>query len=90
MAIVRHTAGIEVTPEEYAVICAELEAAKKLPLVYDPEFPPLTGEQLAEFRPANGMTWGERAQLMRDLGIVDPEAREPVVPEKVERVPVMA
>jgi hypothetical protein len=76
MAIVRSTAGIEITPEERAAIRAELEAARKLPFVYDPECPPLTDEELAEFRPANGMTWEERARLMRERGIVDPEARE--------------
>jgi hypothetical protein len=74
MAIVRHTAGFELTPEEHAAIRAELEAAKSLPFVYDPDCPPLTNEQLAEFRPVNGMTWEERARLMRERGILDPVA----------------
>jgi hypothetical protein len=40
------------------------DAAAKLPYVYDPDCPPLTEEQLAEFRPANFATWEERARAM--------------------------
>jgi hypothetical protein len=35
--------------------------------------PQLTDEQLAEFRPANGMSWEERARAMQEDGIVDPD-----------------
>jgi hypothetical protein len=89
MAIVRKTIGIEVTPEERAAIRAELEAARKLPFVYDPECPPLTEEELAEFRPANGMTWAERARHMQERGIVDPEAQESVAEEEMIHIPAM-
>jgi hypothetical protein len=70
MAIVRSTlkAGDELTPEQIARIRA---AAKRKP-VYDPECPPLTDEQLAEFMPVNG-TWEERAERMRAAGKIDPE-----------------
>ncbi|GHT89084.1 hypothetical protein FACS1894137_17860 [Spirochaetia bacterium] len=71
MAIVRSTykVGDELTPEQRA----RIRAAAKWPPVYDPECPPLTDEQLAEFRPVNGMTMEERAREMQAAGIVDPE-----------------
>jgi nucleoside phosphorylase len=73
MAMVRSTlkAGDVLTPEQIARIDA---AAKRKP-IYDPECPPLTDEQLAEFRPVNGMTMEERYQEMRVAGIVDPELK---------------
>jgi hypothetical protein len=58
------------------------------PYVYDPDCPLLTEEQLAEFRPVNGMTWKERDSLMRERGIVD--MREPVAQKEAVRVPAMA
>jgi hypothetical protein len=63
MAIVRSTlkAGDELTPEQRA----QIRAAAKRPPVYDPECPPLTDEQLAEFQPVNG-TWEERNQSMKE------------------------
>ncbi|GHU24266.1 hypothetical protein FACS1894172_10510 [Spirochaetia bacterium] len=74
MAIVRSTrkAGDPLTPEQIA----RLDALKDRPSVYDPECPPLTDEQLAEFMPVNG-TWEERAERMKAAGIVDPELRIP-------------
>jgi hypothetical protein len=83
MAIVRHTrvAGTPLTLEQLA----EIEAASKRPYRYDSDCPPLTEEQLAQFHPVNGMTWEERARLMRERGIVDPEARTDAV-----RIPAMA
>jgi len=39
MAIVRHTAGRELTPEKRAAMKAEIEAAAKRPYVYDPDCP---------------------------------------------------
>jgi hypothetical protein len=67
--IVRHTrvAGTALTPEQLE----EIASASKRPYVYDPDCPLLTDEQLAEFRPVNGMTWEERDRLMRERGIVD-------------------
>jgi hypothetical protein len=64
MAIVRSTrkAGSELTPEQIA----RLDAAAKRPPVYDPECPPLTDEQLAEFQPVYFDTWEERNQYMRE------------------------
>ena len=55
---------------------AEIEAAAKRPYVYDPDSPLLTEKQLSEFRPVNGMTWEERARLMAEAGIADPENKE--------------
>jgi hypothetical protein len=67
MAIVRHIhkAGSELTFEERAAIQSRLEEAAKHPIVYDEDCPELTDEQLAEFRPVNGMTMEEREQAMR-------------------------
>jgi hypothetical protein len=56
--------GQELTPEEHAAIKAELEAAAKLPYVYDPDCPLVTEEQAKEFRPSNFATWEERARFM--------------------------
>ncbi|GHT63877.1 hypothetical protein FACS1894110_02480 [Spirochaetia bacterium] len=71
MAIVRsiRKVGDPLTPEQIA----QLDALVDRPSVYDPECPPLTDEQLAEFRPVNGMTMEERYRKMRAAGIVDPE-----------------
>jgi hypothetical protein len=68
-------AGTALTPEQLK----EIKAASKRPYVYDPDCPLLTEEQLSEFRPVNGMTWEERAQLMQGRGIVDPAEQEEAV-----------
>jgi hypothetical protein len=57
-------------------MAARLEAASKRPYVYDPDCPLLTPEQLAEFRPVNFSTMEERAQAMREAGIIGPETEE--------------
>jgi hypothetical protein len=92
MALVTYilNTGIEPTPEEQAAWRTELAAAKKLPFVYDPEYPPLTDEQVAQFHPVNGRTWEERARSLRERGLVDPDARKPTTLEETERVPVIA
>jgi hypothetical protein len=77
MAIVRHTAGRELTPEELAEMEAEIEAAAKRPYTYDPDCPLLTEKQLSEFRPVNFSSMEERARYMEAAGIVDPD-RKPV------------
>ncbi|MHC6203610.1 hypothetical protein ACYULU_10495 [Breznakiellaceae bacterium SP9] len=71
MAIVRSTykVGDGLTPEGKA----RIRALKGRPIFYDEDCPELTDEQLAEFRPVNGMTMEERYQSMRAAGIVDPE-----------------
>ena len=71
MALVRHThtAGSELTTEQKAWI----DEAAKHPINYTKDCPQLTDEQLAEFRPANGMSWEERARAMQEDGIVDPD-----------------
>ena len=76
MSIVRYTleAGKGLTPEEHAAMAARFEEASKHPYTYDPDCPLLTPEQLAQFRPVNFATMEERAQAMREAGIVDPEA----------------
>lgn len=40
----------KLTPEEEAEMKAEIEAAAKMPFVYDPDCPPMTDEQLKEFQ----------------------------------------
>jgi hypothetical protein len=66
--------GKELTFEEKEAARIRIEAASKLPYVYDPDCPLLTPEQLAEFRPVNFATMEERAQAMREAGIMDMEA----------------
>ena len=65
MAIVRYTAGKELTPERDAELRAEIEAAAKRPYTYDPDCPLLTEKQLSEFRPVNFASMEERAQAMK-------------------------
>jgi hypothetical protein len=81
MAIVRSTrkAGTPLTPEQIA----EIDALKDRPIFYDEDCPELTDEQLAEFRPVNGMTMEERYLEMQAAGIVDPELKA----EKADRSP---
>ena len=71
MAMVRHTAGEELTPEEHAAARKRIEEAARRPYVYDPDCPLLTEEQLAEFRPVNFATMEERAQAMKAAGITE-------------------
>jgi hypothetical protein len=78
MAIVRYTAGRELTPERLAEMEAEIEAAAKRPYTYDPDCPLLTEKQLSEFRPVNFSSMEERARSMAAAGIIDPE-RKPVI-----------
>ena len=66
MALVRHMAGKELTPEKEAALEAQIEAAAKLPYVFDPDSPLLTEKQLSEFRPVNFKNMEERAQAMRN------------------------
>ena len=73
MAIVRYTAGRELTSEEHARMKAEIEAAAKRPYTYDPDCPLMTEKQLAEFRPVNFATMEERALAMEAAGITEPE-----------------
>ena len=65
--------GKELTSEEQEAAKRRIEAASKRPYVYDPDCPIQTPEQLAEFRPVNFATMEERAQAMREAGILNPE-----------------
>ena len=65
MAIVRYTAGKELTPEKDAELRAQVKAAAKRPYVYDPDSPLLTEKQLSEFRPVNFDTMEERTYAMK-------------------------
>jgi hypothetical protein len=69
MAIVRHTAGKELTPEKQAAMKAEIEAAARRPYVYDPDSPLLTEKQLSEFHPVNFDSMEERNQAMQNQEI---------------------
>jgi hypothetical protein len=60
-------AGSKLTPEQLA----EIKAAALRPIRYTSDCPELTDEQLAEFQPINGMTWEERARLMREAGLIN-------------------
>jgi hypothetical protein len=66
MAMVRHTGGKELTPEEHEARKARIEAAAKRPYTYDPDCPLLTEKQLSEFRPVNFATMEERARYMQN------------------------
>jgi hypothetical protein len=65
MAVVRHTAGKELSPEKQEAMQAEIKAAARKPYIYDPDSPLLTEKQLSEFRPVNFSTMEDRAQAMR-------------------------
>jgi hypothetical protein len=60
-----HKTGSELTFEEQTAIQRRLEEAAKFPAVYDEDCPELTDEQLAEFRPVNGMTAEERERTLQ-------------------------
>jgi len=68
MAIISTTikVGQKPTKAEQEHIQLEIELAKCRPYTYDPDCPLLTEEQFAQFKPANGMTWEERAILMEE------------------------
>jgi hypothetical protein len=66
MAIVRHTAGRELTPEKEAALKAQIRAAAKRPYTYDPDSPLLTEKQLSEFRPVHFASMEERARAMQE------------------------
>jgi hypothetical protein len=76
MEIVRHTLelGKELSPEEHAVLAAQLEEAAKRPYVYDPDCPLMTEKQLSQFHPVNGISWEERERLMQGKGLTDPDS----------------
>jgi hypothetical protein len=65
MAVVRHTAGKELSPEKQAAMRVEIEAAAQRPYVFDPDSPLLTEQQLNEFHPVNFSTMEAREQAMR-------------------------
>ena len=65
MAIVRHTAGRELTPEKEAAMKAQVREAAKRPYTHDPDCPLLTEKQLSEFRPVHFDSMEERAQAMK-------------------------
>ena len=73
MAIVRYTAGKELTPEEETEMRARIRAAAKRPYTYDPDCPLLTEKQLAEFRPVNFSSMEERARYVEAAGTKEPE-----------------
>jgi uncharacterized membrane protein len=65
MAIVRSTwkPGDALAPEERARVRTELAAAAKRPPVYDPECPPLTDDELSEFRHVTDTTREEMRRI---------------------------
>ncbi|MCL2380731.1 MAG: hypothetical protein FWC64_03940 [Treponema sp.] len=73
MAIVRYTAGRELTPEEDAAFRAQIREAAKRPYTHDPDCPLLTEKQLAEFRPVNFASIEERTRHMEASGLMKPE-----------------
>ena len=77
MAIVRYTAGKELTPEKDAELLAQIRAAAERPYTYDPDCPLLTEKQLSEFRPVNFASMEERVQAMKASGIVDSDLAAP-------------
>jgi len=81
MAMVRYTAGKELTPEEHEAARLRIEAAAKRPYTYDPDCPLLTEKQLSEFRPVNFDSMEERAQYMETAGIKNPKLKEQDAPQ---------
>jgi len=73
MAIVRYTAGRDLTPEKESEMKARIIQAAKRPYTYDPDCPLLTEKQLSEFRPVNFNSMEERARCMEETGIIKPE-----------------
>ena len=65
MAIVRYTAGKELTLEQKEKARQRIQKAAMRPYTYDPDSPLLTEKQLAEFRPVHFDSMEERAQAMR-------------------------
>ena len=53
-----------------------IKAAQKRHTTIDPGCENLSPEDFIRWHPINGMTWKERAQAMREAGIVDPEAAD--------------
>jgi len=70
MAIVRYTAGRELTTEEEEAAKRRIQAAANCPYVYDPDSPLLTEKQLGEFRPVNFDSMEERAKAMQNKSAV--------------------
>ena len=66
MAMVRHKAGRELTPEKEAALKAEIKAAAQRPYTFDPDSPLLTEKQLSEFRPVHFDSMEERARAMQN------------------------
>ena len=79
MAIVRYTAGRELSLEKRAAMKAEIEAAANKPYVYDPDSPLLTEKQLDEFRPVNFDSMEERAEAMKASGVKNPNIPAPAM-----------
>jgi hypothetical protein len=71
MAIISSTVRVGQKPPKEVI--ERIREVAKYPIVYTDDCPELTDEQLAEFRPVNGMTWEERAQAMREAGNIDIE-----------------
>jgi len=72
--------GKELTFKEQEAARIRIEAASKLPYVYDPDCPLLTPEQLTEFRPVNFATMEERSRAMREAGRINLETKEAKIP----------
>ena len=60
MAIVRHTAGTELTPDR----TERIKAAQKRHADIDPGCEKLTPEEFINWHPVGGITWEERARRM--------------------------
>ena len=73
MAMMRHTAGRELTPEKDAELRAQVKAASKRPYTYDPDCPLLTEKQLSEFHPVHFESMEERARCMKAADLTEPE-----------------
>jgi len=61
--------GSGLSPEEIE----QIEAAQKRHAAIDPTCVNLTPEEFINWHPVGGMSWEERAQRMKEAGIVDSE-----------------
>jgi hypothetical protein len=67
MAIVRHTAGIELTPEREE----RIRATQKRHAAIDPNSERLTPDEFINWHPVGGITWEERARQMAEKLLED-------------------
>jgi len=67
--------GKELISEEEEAAGIRIKKAAGRPFVYDPDCPPLTENQLSEFKPVNFNSMEERTHAMEMAGLIEPESK---------------